>query len=191
MSKICLKTIVKKCLSSRGILLIKHNLNEDMIVLSTKECENYPIAFNVKLPKIMGYMSGKDVGESTWQIRSLYAKDSKTAVLLMCAALEHWKRVVPHEIVSNSVFSTIKRYFNHVKYDSTCIEHSELGFLNATYLGPVGFNFDDITRIGEQRVNSFVDVNIQPLNEITRVKKWLQVVAEKEFRVALYTTNFN
>lgn len=126
------------------------------------------VALQEKNGKIIstGYIGASDEGDG-FRINKMYAHDAKTAVFLLAAALESWKRVFTDFNVSPAASDVIQRYYNQNLNDETKIEKfadrdlaksKSEDFLRAAYLGPVGFDLkasqylalDMIAAISEQ-----------------------------------------
>lgn len=170
-------------LGTRGIVVADVQGGEYLVAVSLKDSATYPIAYDAALPKVLGSATGQSKGD-VWQLRTLYADDPVTAVMLMGAAIEHWRRVVPDDSVSPAAQAVIKRYFEAYKDDPKRIENADQGFLKATYLGPVGFDFNKASGAGDRAVEAAVDPATPPVKESGRVRAWLQIVAKKGFEAA-------
>lgn len=170
-------------LATRGVVVADAQGGEYLVAVSTKDSATYPIAYDATLPKVTGSASGQNKGDA-WQLRTLYADDPSTAVMLLGAAIEHWQRVVPDDSVSPAAQAVIKRYFQAYQDDPKRIENADLGFLKATYLAPIGFNLSAALANGEKAAADAVDPATPPVKELGRVKAWLQIVAKKGFEAA-------
>ena len=164
---------------------------ETIIAVSMKQKTAYRLAFDSELPTILGAAVGEPAGDNTWRLRTLYAEDPTTAIMLMGAAIERWKRVLPDYSVSPAAQAVLKRYFEQNVDDPTKVEvgadsanrkdQNEADFLKSAYLAPVGFDLGRAEDNGDAAVNSAVDANIPPVKEARRVREWLRQLASKGF----------
>ncbi len=172
-----------KGLGSRGIVVQNVHAGEYIIAVSMKELATYEIAYNGEFPKVLGSASGQRAGD-VWMLRTLYADDPVTAVMLLAAALERWGHVIPDDITTPASQAVIKRYFQTYKNDPQKIENADKGFLGATYLGPVGFNMSSAEANGDKAVKDAIDPDHIGKSEEGRVKTWLQIISKKGFEAA-------
>jgi hypothetical protein len=186
-------------LGNRGIVVADAQGGEYLVAVSTKDSASYPIAYDATLPKVLGSAAGKQEAGG-WRLHTLYADDPVTAIMLLGAALERWKKVLPDASVSPAAQAVMKRYFDTYKDDPSRIElnadpdrpsHGKSiwqpdgdDFLKAAYLGPVGFNLAKASSSGDQAIDAAVDPATPPVKEAGRVRAWLQIVAKKGFEAA-------
>lgn len=175
--------LANRGLGSRGIVVCPISGAEYLVAISTQESETYKIAHNASLPKVLGSAAGQQSGND-WRLRTLYADDAASAIMLLGAAVERWKRVVPDESVSPAAAAVINRYFQAYKDDPDRIENPDLGPLNATYLGPVGFNLSAAEQHGDAAVTATVDPENPPVKEPKRIRAWIQLLAQRGFDAA-------
>jgi len=186
-------------LATRGIVIADAQGGEYLVAVSTKDSASYSIAYDSTLPKVVGSAAGKQEAGG-WRLHTLYADDPSTAVMLLGAALERWKKVLPDAAVSPAAQAVMKRYFQAYKDDPSRIElnadperqaHGKSiwqpdgdDFLKAAYLAPVGFNLNAALANGEKAAADAVDTETPPIKEIGRVRAWLQIIAKKGFEAA-------
>lgn len=185
--------LASRGLKTRGIVI--DNKNEDaeiIIVVSSDATETYSRAHNSQLPKIMGAAEGERTSTlGVWQLRTLFADDPVTAVMLMTAALNHWEAVMPDFSVSPAAKAVMKRYYDaNVGDESKIDDHFDPNrraekYLKALYLGPIGsFDLNAALKIGDVTVNAAVDPQLPPVKDTDRVKGWLGICSQHGFQTA-------
>ncbi len=149
--------LANRQLSHIAIVTVKTSL----IAVSTSEVV---IHEGVPVPKVLGMAQADHEQNKDYRLRRLYADTAATSIVLLAAALEHWKRLLPDHSVSPAAQQVIKRYFEQNKGDPTRIElggdlykddtNEHADFLKAAYLGPVGFDISRALSLGEKAIDN-------------------------------------
>ncbi len=127
-----------------------------LIVISTSDVVKHQ---EIVIPKVFGIAIVEHKFDGYYQLTRLYADTAVASIVLLAATLEYWERVIPDTNVSPAAQQVIKRYYNQQKDNNTLIDpnfntlnNSKLDYLNAVYLGPVGFNIKNAFKLGYQAI---------------------------------------
>jgi len=173
------------------------------VAVSTSVKAAYKIAHDAELPKVLGAVVGIEKspvkGKQVWQLKTLYADNPSTMMVLLATALSRWGVIVPDTSVSPAVSAVIKRYYEMYKGDPTRVkqcfdrdmsfeetrDYKEAPWRWAAYLGPVpGFNLDAVIKAGDDAVASATDPTNPPVKDEKRTRAWIRIVGEQGFGAA-------
>jgi hypothetical protein len=135
-----------------------------LYAVSAIETEKY---LGVHSPKVLGLAQAFKEHDAYYRLNRLYADKSVAAIVLLAAALEFWKSVLPDYSVSPAAQQVIKRYFEQNKDNPKLIEldadtngkRTQPDFLKAAYLGPVGFDLDAAFAAGDSIIEKAIKLN--------------------------------
>ena len=179
-------------LGMRGLVVTKTGSSTETIVaVSTKQTVFYR-PYHGDVPKVLGAaVSVADL--SGRRLKTLYADDATTAVMLLAASFEKWQWVVPDQSVSPAARQILKRYFDEFKDDPKMIEldadtkrkdPDDPVYLRAAYLGPVGFDLGRAIGLGDQAVEAVIEPEDKSQEETENVKQWITNCAKEGFTAA-------
>lgn len=158
-----------------------------LVACSVSHRKTYDIGVgSIVLPRVVGSVECEPQGDSEAIVRTLFADEPSAAVLLLVVALGYHRYLKADHAVSPAAQALLKRYYDHNKDDRELVIKStnkDLGFLGATYKGPVPGPFDLRSALtsGDDLAKSFIDHSNKAAETLSKVKGWIGVVASGEF----------
>ncbi len=140
-------------------------------------------------PKVIGMVEVRLKKEGICEVQMFFADSPQAAVTLLAASLEKWRYLVPDTEVSPAAQQVIKRYFNKHRGNpnkiSSLTDEVPYDFLEAVYVGPVGFDLQAALKAGANVVQECLPRNATP-DDVENMRKQLDFSSDYAFGEAYY-----